>query len=162
MKTLLTLLLILAIAFPKKMFSQSVNNIEYTLKIRKGSVVKGKNHNIWTIPTTLTNLSADTLKYFSVRCSWQDFYSVNNEKIAKLSPVCDKNSNTAIVLKLAPKQSKTTEITLLVDQMLDTSFIPIRIGLNVIRANKPISEFNMRDVFIKENVLWSNVITIQN
>jgi hypothetical protein len=156
----LAIFLILTIVIPGHVFSQTNKKEEYSLQIRKGTVVKGSSQNIWTIPTTLTNLSDDTLKYFSVRCSWQDFYFVNNEKLFVLKSMCEKNN--PIVLKLPPKKSTTVALKLLITPTLDTSFIRFKVGFDLIRANKPTSEFNIKDVLLRENVIWSNEIKIQN
>jgi hypothetical protein len=154
------LFLMLSIAIPKQNFSQSVTNGDYTLSIRKGAFTKQGSQNIWIIPTTLTNLSKDTLKYFSLRCSWQDFYLVDNEKLFVLKSICDKN--TPFVLKLAPGKSTTTELKLLITPTMDTTIVPFKVGFNIIRANMPASEFKMKELLFRENVIWSNVITIKN
>jgi hypothetical protein len=159
MKTLI-IFLMLSIVFSKQIFSQSVKNNEFSLLIKKGTVVKTSAQNIWTIPTTMTNLSHDTLKYFSVRCSWQDFFFVDNPNLFMLKSTCEKNN--PLVLKLAPGQSRTVGLKLLITPTLDTSIIRFKVGFNLIRANKPLSEFNIKDVLFKENVIWSNEMKIKN
>ena len=155
----LTIFLMLSIVIPAQIFSQPVKNDDYSFLIQKGSVVKG-GQNIWTIPTTLTNVSKDTLKYFSLRCSWEDFYFVDNEKLHVLKSICEKNN--PFVLKLAPGQHITRDIKLLITPTMDTTIVPFKVGFNLMRANKPTSEFKIKEVFFKENVIWSNGIRIKN
>ena len=156
----LAILSFLLIVTPAHIFSQSVKNDDYSFRIQKGTRVRRGSNNIWTIPATLTNLSKDTLKYFSAVCAWPEFYFVDNEKIAMLKPVCEQYSK--LVLKLAPGRSTTSNISLLVTPTFDTSFLTFKIGFNLIRANKPISQFNLKEVLIEENLTWSNAIKIQN
>jgi hypothetical protein len=74
--------------------------------------------------------------------------------------MCEKNN--PIVLKLPPKKSTTVALKLLITPTLDTSFIRFKVGFDLIRANKHTSEFNIKDVLLRENVIWSNEIKIQN
>ena len=135
--------------------AQIVNTEAYKLKIQKGSIVKKGSQSFWEIPTTFTNLSKDTLKYFSMACSWQDIYLVDNERLYIMKNICDKNF--PVILKLAPNKSNTVVLTLLIDQPMDTSQRNFRIGLNLIPANKPRLEFNPKELLYKNNVIWSNV-----
>lgn len=145
---------------PTPIFSQTAKHDDYSFAIKKGTVVRRGAQNIWTIPATLTNLSKDTIKYFSVGCSWEDFYFVDNEKLAVLTPVCEQN--TKLILKLPPGKSTTTNLDLMISSALDTSLVTFKIGFNLIRANKPLSQFNIKEARIKENVTWSNEIKIKN
>jgi hypothetical protein len=150
----LTIILITCLAF-----SQAPKKESYTLTVTKGKVVKENKQTFWVIPATLTNHSKDTLKYFSMSCSWQDFYLVDNKKLQIETALCDKN--IPIILTLAPKQYRTVEIRLLISQTANTSEIKFKIGFNLIKASntKKIFDFDIKEEQKKENVIWSNLIS---
>ena len=141
-------------------FSQTGENNNCILTIEKGKVEKQNKQTFWIIPTTLTNNLKDTLEYFSMLCSWQDFYSVSNNKLQIETAVCAKN--IPAILILASGQSKTVEIKLLVSQTMDTSETKFKIGFNLMKASntqKPL-DFNYEEERRKKNVIWSNVISM--
>jgi hypothetical protein len=129
----------------------------YQFHIEKGAFEKEHGQTYWVIPTTLTNHSNDTLKYYSMSCSWQDFYSVDNRKLQVETSICSKNM--PVVLQLAPHQSKTTSLRLIIPQTLDATVIRFKIGFNLIKPQA-------NDAFVsnlrkkKENVLWSNTVAM--
>jgi len=93
-------------------------------------------------------------------CSWQDFYSVDNKKLQIETALCDKNVPTILIL--APRQSKTVELKLLVSQTMDTSETKFKIGFNLMKASntqKPL-DFNYQEERKKKNVIWSNIISM--
>lgn len=140
-------------------FSQTAKMSNYTLTIKKGEIVKESKHTFWVIPVTLTNNSKVTLRYFSMSCSWQDFYCVDNKKMQLETALCDKNIPT--ILTLAPRQSRTIEIRLLIDQTMKGSEVKFKIGLNLIKASKaqkPL-EFDYKEKQNKKNLIWSNQIS---
>lgn len=141
-------------------FSQTVKETDYKLVIAKGKVVKENKQTFWIIPTTLTDNTKDSLKYFSMSCSWQNFYSVDNSNLEIEVTPCDKNVPT--ILTLAPSQSKTIEMRLLIRQKIDTSEIKFRIGFNLMKLSKTqkIYDFDFKEEQKKKNVIWSNVISM--
>lgn len=131
------------------------------MTIVKGNVIKENNQTLLIIPTTLTNNTVDTLRYYSMSCSWQDFYSVDNYKLqVEGPPGCDKNIPK--ILTLAPKRSKTVEIRLLVSQSIKLSGINFRIGFNLIKASRNETKVNLdyNELLKNRNRIWSNRITI--
>lgn len=156
-KILLTTVILL---FANSSFSQTEKKADYKLTITKGKVVKENKQTFWVTPTTLTNNTKDTLKYFSMSCSWQDFYSVDNSKLVVEDTPCDKNIPT--ILTLTPGQSKTVEIRLLISQTMDSSKIKFRIGFNLMKLvkNQKVYEFDFKEEKKKKNVIWSNIISM--
>ena len=139
-------------------FSQTEKNKDYTLTITKGKVVKENKQTFWVTPTTLTNNTKDTLKYFSMSCSWQDFYSVDNSKLQVEGTLCDKNIPT--ILTLAPGQSRAVEIRLLISQTMDASTINFKIGFNIMKVKSSANKFDFNEQTKKKNVIWSNIISM--
>lgn len=133
---------------------------DYVLTIQKGKVLKQDKTTYWVIPTILANNSKDTLKYFSMSCSWQDFYSVDNRKLQIEPSLCDKN--VPAILTLAPGQKKAVEIRLIISQTMDAPEIRFKIGFNLMQVDKAqtLFDYDYKEEQKKKNVIWSNVISM--
>lgn len=154
------IILILTVLFCNfVIFSQTAKEENYKLTIIKGKVIKENNQTFWLTYVTLTNNTKDTLKYYSMSCSWQDFYSVESNKLQVVGKECDKNIPT--ILKLAPEQSRTVEIRLLINKTTDTSEIKFKIGFNLMKvtSTKTVSDFDSKEQRKKKNIIWSNIIS---
>jgi hypothetical protein len=140
-------------------FSQTVKKENYALTIIKGKVIKENKQRFLITPTTLTNNTKDTLKYYSMSCSWQDFYSVDSKELQVDGQDCDKN--IPIILTLAPGESKTVEIRLLMDQTIYASEIKFKIGFNLMKVSSTQKEFDFdfNEQQKKKNIIWSNIIS---
>lgn len=139
-------------------FSQTVKMEEYIITIKKGEVVKEKKQPYWIIPTTLINNSNDTLRYYSMSCSWQDFYSTNNTNLKIETAICDKNIPT--ILTLAPGQTREVEIKLLISPTIEAPEIKFKIGfiLMIATNNKKPSDFDYKEEQKNKKVIWSNTV----
>lgn len=139
-------------------FSQTAKKENYTLTILKGKIVKEDKQTFSIIPATLTNNTKDTLRYYSMSCSWQSFYSVDSNKLQVEAKNCDKN--IPIILTLAPGKSRTVEIRLLLSQRIDPSEIKFKIGFNFMKVSGNQKEFNFdfEEQQKKKNIIWSNII----
>jgi len=137
---------------------QKLKKKDYTLTITKGVAIKENNRTFWVIPITLINKSKDTLNYFSMSCSWQDFYSIDNSKLQIEIAECDKNVPT--ILTLPPGKSRTEKIRLFTNQNTNLSGEKLKLGFNLIKP----TAFQKASNFNKENdngvILWSNTITL--
>ncbi|MES2850382.1 MAG: hypothetical protein V4685_15090 [Bacteroidota bacterium] len=131
---------------------------DYELSIQKGKIIKQEEKTYWDIPTTLTNNTNDTLRYYSMSCSWQDYYSVDNQKLEVRGSDCDKNIPK--ILTLNPGQKKSVDIQLVISQPMDGPEIKFRIGFNLIIAPKNKNSFDFEDGLEKKNVIWSNPISM--
>ena len=154
------ILIITFFLFNTVTFSQTAKKANYTLTIIKGKVIKENKQTFWVTPTTLTNKTSDTLRYFSMSCSWQDFYSVDNNKLQVEGTPCDKNIPK--ILTLGPGQSRTVEIRLLISQTMDASEIKFKIGLNLMKASstQKTFDFDFKEENKKKNIIWSNIISM--
>jgi len=65
-------------------------------------------------------------------------------------------------LTLAPGQSRTVEIRLLISQTMDASEINFRIGFNLMKASstQKTFDFDFKEEQKKRNVIWSNIISM--
>jgi hypothetical protein len=92
-------------------------------------------------------------------CSWQDFYSVDSKELQVDGQDCDKN--IPIILTLAPGESKTVEIRLLMDQTIYASEIKFKIGFNLMKVSSTQKEFDFdfNEQQKKKNIIWSNIIS---
>lgn len=140
-------------------FSQIEKKDNYTLTIIKGKVIIENKHTFWITPATLTNNTKDTLRYYSMSCSWQVFYTVDSNKLQVAEKECDKNIPT--ILTLAPGQSRTDEIRLLISKRVDASEIKFKIGLNLMKVSRiqTVFDFNLKEELKKRNIIWSNIIS---
>ncbi len=62
---------------------------------------------VFLIPVTIHNNSNDALKYYSMTCSWQEFYHIDNKNLAVLISPCDKNVPKEVIV---PAHSVHTDI----------------------------------------------------
>lgn len=141
-------------------FSQTAKKENYVLTIIKGKVIKENKQRFLITPTTLKNNTKGTLKYYSMSCSWQSFYSVDSNKLQVEGQDCDKNIPT--ILTLEPGQSKTVEIRLLINPTIDASEIKFKIGFNLLKVSSTQKEFDFdfNQLQKKKNIIWSNIISI--
>ena len=125
MRKAFSIFLLLLLILCNIAFSQSTEKSLYQLKIEKGNIRKENGKTYLTIPATLTNFSADTLKYLDMSYSWQSIYRVDNDKIEFESWGCDKNIVT--VLELGPNQNKTVNLKLSINQQQDLVLLNLKL-----------------------------------
>lgn len=156
-KIILTLSILISscIASPK-----SKIQVNYSFTIAKGKVIKENNETILIIPTTLTNNTKDTLSYYSMSCSYNDFYSVDNPSLKVEGSNCDKNIPS--ILTLAPSHSRKVEIRLILSQGIDNAEIKFKIGFNLLKESKTEGYLSrgLSAMRQKKNIIWSNEISI--
>ena len=145
--------------FSNLTFTQTVKIEKYSLTIEKSQIKIDNKNSFLIVPTSLKNNSNDTLKFYSMSCSWQLFYLVDNKNLKIELVGCDKN--IPIILTLNPGQIRTIEIKLLINQKIDKGTeIKFRIGFNLLRKLDNQKMFDFKDVLNKKNVIWSNMITM--
>lgn len=133
---------------------------DYPLTIKPGKIIKDKVDSFIEVPVTLTNKTSQKLAYGSMSCSWQDFYTVDGKDLFVEGTDCDKNM--PIILELAPLQSKTVLLRLQIKNTSGKNAATFKIGFNLITLldDKQGEEFIMGGDF-KENIIWSNQITMK-
>lgn len=130
------------------------------LTIQKGEKIKENKVTYWIIPTTLTNNTKDTLNYFSMSCSWQDFYSINSRKLQIEPSECFKN--IPVILTLALGKKEKVNIKLQISQTMDAPKINFKIGFNLIKVKSGQSffDFDLNEEGKKKQMIWSNEISM--
>ncbi|AWH84434.1 hypothetical protein HYN59_04570 [Flavobacterium album] len=148
-------LLIITLCFAANSYCQASND-NYILSIKKGKEVIERGKVFWVIPVTLTNSSKDTLKYYSMSCSWQDFYDVDNLNLHVEEVPCDKN--VPEILQLAPGKRKN--VILRLEFTGNSSKINFRVGLNLIHySGKWMHGWDLPHS--PKNMIWSNQIRME-
>lgn len=123
------------------------------------------------IPVTLTNITADTLKYIDMSCSTLDIFTTNLKyiRISQNLDNCFKNNPT--MFKLAPYASMKFELPIYffsiytgAKQVLTTK--EFKIGMGVLKyTGKIFMAGGFQDIGLmmrnNENLVWSNTITIR-
>ena len=152
-------ILILLLTLSSNVFGNAVNKKDYTFTIAKGKTVKENKQTFYVIPTTLTNKTKDTLKYLSMSCSWQEFYSINSEKMQIVNSSCDKN--ISILLTLAPNQSTKVKVKLYRPKSF-ASAIKFRLGFKLFKVSNTVRKLNFPSSVKQKNkiVIWSDTISI--
>lgn len=139
------LLFLCLIFFCQFIFSQS----KYKLNAR----IISRNSKI-NVEITLKNNSNDTLKYYTMSCSWQDNYTLNTRKISINHQECDKN--IPVLISVGPNETKTNIINLspVTRHIIG---LKLKIGFISIEESSQLSDIHIEN---KENVIWSNEIKI--
>jgi hypothetical protein len=137
------------LAIDKRKISKLRDTVLYKLK--------GKYLNV---PVLLYNLSNDTLRYLTMTCSWDDFFSFDNKKLLILGWPCD--SNFPISKTLLPHKSIVYNIPIiLTGNYLRREKFRISMGLFIV--NKKSMNF-INDLPISDrktkNLIWSNEVSI--
>jgi hypothetical protein len=155
MSKLVTILAVTLIALSGKGFSQSNNLKECFFKAELKSIIKEKGRTFLVVRTTLTNQSKDTLKYHSDSCSWQDYYTVSNNKLQVQESQCDKY--VPIILTLAPNQTKEVELRLI---LRSSAPLPIKfkVGFHLVQDRVYMDDSDVSQEFEK-SVIWSDEIS---
>lgn len=117
-------------------------------------IIKFKNGNA-KLKVRLSNQSKHTLYYLSKTCSWQDFYSVNNDNLNIEIPDCDKNIFKVLVL--APNESRTVELKVKINKK---EILEFKVCLNIIET-KSIRIQENKSLLKNKRILCSNNIYIR-
>jgi hypothetical protein len=115
------------------------------------------------IATTLYNPTADTIKFVSMSCSFEDFFVTDNPGFKVRPSVCDKNAPTVEIL---PPQKKTDRYIMInpVNKESKISDSKIKIGMyfNAVPKNwnfdDIINLYNNRE---KGKILWSSELDLK-
>lgn len=130
---------------------------DYTLLIEKGVVMKDNENAYRVIPINIQNNTNDTLRYFSMSCSWQEFFYINNETAHLRGDDCDKN--IPIVKTIYPLASERILIRFKVSKKVSLYKPKFRIGFHLIKVE---SNQDLIKTFIEmvngspKRIIWSN------
>jgi hypothetical protein len=145
----------------------------YTLKIEQSKisklrdtafaifrVKKMKRAKVITIPVTLQNNSGDTLRFYSIDCSWYEFWNTDSNDIRFPGWSCEHNIPE--IITVAPHQQYAKNLDFLYHAKAKTAS-QYRISLSLLKVSTDDHrdfEFSPGD-YARFNKIWSNEVTIQ-
>jgi hypothetical protein len=132
---------------------------EYELTLRKLMIAEKPSGTIIKVEATLINNTADTLFYFSMTCSWQQFYNIDNKTFNIHNDPCDKNVQT--VIAVPPKGQRSVVLDILTQNKLTTNPIGVKIGFDLVKA-KNLADHRDFDKFNrKTTIIWSDKLLLK-
>jgi hypothetical protein len=132
----------------------------YTVAVDAGKITKFKSNEYpftrLRVPTIITNNSDKTLKYYSMTCSWWEFYHVDNKDLGVDLGACD--NNFPILVIIPPHSSHTDIVSFISDKngLNKPQFFKIGLNINICE------EKGLFDLYDEElriyNIVWSNEV----
>ena len=128
-------------------------------KLSLKAVIDSRSGNNLTIKVTLTNNTADTVKYISMDCSWQDSYSIDNDKWSIYVNLCYKNGPETISLPPYKSETKTLELKRVIGSSKSKSS-KFKIGFRFVPPPVPLDSIPIKLEKLKPNAvtIWSNTV----
>ena len=111
------------------------------------------------VPVTLKNNSNQALAYYSMSCSWFEFYRTDTKEIHLNSWGCD--SNIPVSINVPAHGTATQYLTILSSIGKPTDNREFRIGMNLNKYDKYDPFSTDFDQFRRYNVIWSNPVTLK-
>jgi len=146
--------LYLLTADDKKHYTVTIDETRIS-KAAKGeySYIKEK---VFHIPVTVHNNSDETLKYYSMSCSWEEFYHIDNKNLEVLGFPCEKNIPREVIV---PAHSVHTDIVAFVYNKNNPKITErFRVGLNINKNVKDDIFDGYDDELRRYNIVWSNEV----
>jgi hypothetical protein len=148
-------------AIDRKNYVMTVDQI--TVSMTKYSLPKDNDYNkpVLFVPVKFTNNSNDILKYLTMTCSWEEFYTTDNQKIALIP---GKNCDTNFPKDLALGPHKTIMVTVPIVKMQRGK--KFRIGMTLIKVDKRKDSFDYpidKALSLRDRdkyTIWSNLIEL--
>lgn len=121
---------------------------------------------VFRIPITVHNNSNKPLKYYSMSCSWQEFYHINNENLKVGMSVCDKNIPIEVVV---PSGSSHTDLMPFVykkNKLKKREHFRIGLNINKMYSDKRLIDYidllgGYEDELRGYNIVWSNDVSFE-
>jgi hypothetical protein len=122
--------------------------------------IKPKKAKVVTVPVKLYNNGNDTLKFYSMTCSWYDFFGTNQSGISIPVWGCAKNVPTTVVV--APHKTYRKNLTIVYDHTIKSG-TRYRISMSLLKDTGNLGDtWNYwTGEFIRFNKIWSNGIIVQ-
>ena len=111
---------------------------------------------VFTIPVTVHNNSNESLTYYSMSCSWDEFYHIDNKNFVVLGSPCDKNIPTEVTVPAHAAHASIIAFICRKNNLKNPE--NFRVGLNI---NKNFTEdpFHGYDEELRiYNIVWSNEV----
>lgn len=151
---------LLAVLFICSFCLAQTDSPKYTLTAGKPEIKKESGQRWLQIPVTLTNTTADTLKYATMTCSWQYSYTVDKPSVKIEEIPCDKNITNRIILP--PYQNNTVPLRLYTINIPENQPLTFSIGHKMVLLDTLKSGKVIRDEMHKTKPVWTQPITFSS
>ena len=145
------LIYILIVLIITSLSCKKSDDVTFTISNEKEIDSEGRKFQL--INTKLTNNTKDTLKYWRMSCSYEEFYFLYNNELFFKEQDCDKN--IPIIDTLLPNRSK--EVQLYLRKSNKINYSNIKIGFFLYRVKKD-KDFDRKQINLKSHLLTSNQI----
>jgi len=129
-------------------------------KLSLNANISGRDGNNISLKVILTNNTSDTVRYVTWDCSWQESYSIDNDKWKIYVDLCYKNGHKTISIPPYQSESKTLELNKVIG--FSKSKSPnFKIGFHFVPPPAPINNIPIKLEKLKSNdlTIWSNTIS---
>lgn len=116
-----------------------------------------KKAKVVTVPAFLHNNSEATLRFYTMSCSWYDYWHTNYTGIGLSEWPCEANAPQIITVE--PHQIYRRDLTIIYDSTV-LKGERYRVSMSLIKSQKN-DKFFWPDEYIRFNKIWSNEIAIQ-
>ena len=131
-----------------------------TPKLSLNAFISGRDGNNMSLKVTLTNNTPDTVKYVTWDCSWQESYSIDNDKWKIYVELCFKNGHTTISIPPYKSETKTLELERVIGYTKSKS-LNFKIGFHFVPPQAQLKNIPIKLEKLKPNdlTIWSNTLS---
>jgi len=113
-----------------------------------------------TVPVTVQNNSNEELKFYSMTCSWGDFFGTDSKDIGIPGWGCDKNVPN--IITIAPHKKFKRNVNITYDSTIKGGR-KYRISMSLLKPDNTERDcFFSPEDYVRFNKIWSNEITIKD
>jgi hypothetical protein len=114
--------------------------------------------NFVIVPLKFTNKSADTLRYLTFSCSWNDIYKVSNGNIKVFKWPCEKN--VVKIIEVLPNETTIVSMPITISNAMKNRRQKFKIGIHLVKVKGWGTGFYQFEAALKDekNVIWSNEV----
>lgn len=121
---------------------------------------KAKRAKSVTVPVTVQNNSNEELKFYSMACSWSDFFGTDSKNISIPGWACD--SNLPNIITVGPHKEFRRNVNITYDSTIKGG-IKYRISMSLLKPDKIKRDwFFSPEDYLRFNKIWTNGITIKD
>ena len=129
-------------------------------KLSSTAIISGRDSNKIYLKVTLSNNTLDTVKYVTWDCSWQDSYSIDNDKWRIYVNLCYKNGHETISIPPYQSDTKTLELKRVIGYTKSKSS-DFKIGFHFVPPPDQLKNIPIKLEKLKLNdlTIWSNTVS---
>ncbi|HZY37948.1 MAG TPA: hypothetical protein VFE53_14925 [Mucilaginibacter sp.] len=111
---------------------------------------------VFLLPVTIHNNSNELLKYYSMTCSWQEFYHIDNKELDVFGTNCDGNIPKEVVVPA--HSAHTDKVPFIFDKSEIRTEQHFKIGVNINKNVVDDAFGGYDEELLVYNIVWSNEI----